>query len=156
MQQSAQADTMKMAMRGMAVLMIPFTYQMPCGVFCYWSTANAFSLSQTLLLKIPSVREKLDVPLPPKPPPTPLSSSSLPGKVEPLKNPIKAMLAQVRGESLTKVPVADLRASNGSKPAEAAGDGSAAPGAFSFDDKKHVKLRVHSQKPAKKSTKKKK
>ena len=52
MQQSDQMSTMKNAMRGMAVLMVPFTYQMPCAVFCYWSTANAFSLGQTLTLKV--------------------------------------------------------------------------------------------------------
>ena len=43
---------MKNVMRGMALMMVPITYQMPCAVFCYWSTANAFSLSQTLFLKV--------------------------------------------------------------------------------------------------------
>jgi hypothetical protein len=33
-------------------MMVPFTYEMPCAVFCYWSTANTFSLAQSLALKV--------------------------------------------------------------------------------------------------------
>ena len=35
--------------------MVPMTYQMPCAVFCYWSTANAFSLTQSLILKVSAI-----------------------------------------------------------------------------------------------------
>ena len=59
-----QAKTMKNVMRGMGVLMVPFTYHFPASVFCYWVSANAFSLGQTVLLnKVPGVREALGVPI---------------------------------------------------------------------------------------------
>ena len=46
------------------VLMVPFTYHFPASVFCYWVSANAFSLGQTVLLnKVPGVREALGVPV---------------------------------------------------------------------------------------------
>ena len=46
------------------VLMVPFTYHFPASVFCYWVSANAFSLGQTVLLnKVPGVREALGVPI---------------------------------------------------------------------------------------------
>lgn len=150
MAQSDQQATMKMAMRGMALLMVPFTYQMPCAVFCYWSTANAFSLTQTLALKVPGVREALDVPLPPKPPPT--QATALPDKVDPLQSPIKTLLAKVNGESLDKHPIASATVPPPPPPGgapslkDSAGDGSVAAGSFMFDDKKHVKVAVHSQK----------
>ena len=55
---------MKNVMRGMGVLMVPFTYHFPASVFCYWVSANAFSLGQTVLLnKVPGVREALGVPI---------------------------------------------------------------------------------------------
>ena len=53
-----QAKTMKNVMRGMGVLMVPFTYHFPASVFCYWVSANTFSLGQTVLLnKVPGVLE---------------------------------------------------------------------------------------------------
>ena len=59
-----QAKTMKNVMRGMGVLMVPFTYHFPASVFCYWVSANTFSLGQTVLLnKVPGVREALGVPI---------------------------------------------------------------------------------------------
>ena len=52
MPQTEQAGQFKTAMRVMAVAMLPMTYFMPAAVFCYWSTANVFSVSQTLVLKV--------------------------------------------------------------------------------------------------------
>ena len=44
--------------------MVPFTYHFPASFFCYWVSANAFSLGQTVLLnKVPGVREALGVPI---------------------------------------------------------------------------------------------
>jgi membrane protein insertase Oxa1/YidC/SpoIIIJ len=141
MQTNDQTNMMKNFMRGMAVVMVPITMNMPAAVFCYWTTANAFSVSQTLMLKVPGVREALDVPLPRPPPPT--ASTSLPKEINFSNNPVKAILASAKGESLTKIPVSDIRKSKA--------DDGAAPGSFAFDEKKHVKLAVHSQKPKKKN-----
>jgi len=146
MQTNSQTTMMKNVMRGMAVAMVPITYNMPAAVFCYWTTANMFSVSQTLVLKIPGVREALDVPLPLKPPPT--ASASLPEHLDFSKSPIKTLLAKAKGESLAKLPISDATPSS-------TGNDPLAPGAYSFDDKKHVKLKVHSSKPQKKGSKKK-
>ena len=37
---------MKMVMRFLALIMVPFTMNMPAGVFCYWTASNLFSLVQ--------------------------------------------------------------------------------------------------------------
>ena len=34
----------KNVMRGLGVCMLPVTYAFPTAVFCYWFTANSFSL----------------------------------------------------------------------------------------------------------------
>lgn len=138
MQTNEHASTMKNFMRGMAVVMVPITMNMPAAVFCYWTTANTFSISQTLLLKVPGMRETLDVPLPKPPPPT--LSSSLPKDVTFSNNPVKAILATAKGESLSKIPISSHSKTTSS-------GGVIAPGSFVFDDKKHVKLAVHSSKP---------
>ncbi|EME29894.1 Mitochondrial inner membrane protein oxa1-2 [Galdieria sulphuraria] len=49
-------------MRLMALSIIPFTYQMPSALFCYWVPNNLFSLAQTLLFKVPTVRKVLKLP----------------------------------------------------------------------------------------------
>jgi hypothetical protein len=92
-----------------------------------------------------------------------------PQEIDMGKSPIKALLAKARGESLAKQPFVDMAklqrankpaAANASAPSYAAkddADGGAPPppppvadaGAFHFDDKKHVKLNVNSQKPRK-------
>jgi membrane protein insertase Oxa1/YidC/SpoIIIJ len=60
----SQAALMKNVMRGMGIMMVPFTYHFPASVFCYWVSANTFSLGQTVLLnKIPGVREALGIPI---------------------------------------------------------------------------------------------
>ncbi|GAB4820631.1 hypothetical protein N2152v2_007677 [Parachlorella kessleri] len=53
---------MKMVMRFLALIMIPFTMNMPAGVFCYWTASNLFSLVQSLFIKIPSVKKVLGLP----------------------------------------------------------------------------------------------
>jgi len=69
-QSAAQQTMFRNVMRGMGVMMIPMTASFPTSVFCYWISANAFSLGQTVLLnKVPGVREALGVPKskPPEP-----------------------------------------------------------------------------------------
>ena len=56
------------------------------------SAANMFSLSQTLMLKIPGMRDFLDIPLPPPPPPPKLGEATT---EDMMKNPIKSMMAKV-------------------------------------------------------------
>ncbi|KAJ1455694.1 60Kd inner membrane protein-domain-containing protein [Pelagophyceae sp. CCMP2097] len=70
-QGKSQQQMFKWVMRGLAVVMVPMTYSFPASVFCYWLTANSFSLAQTLMLnKVPGVREALGIPkLPPAPKP---------------------------------------------------------------------------------------
>lgn len=53
---------MKNIMRGVAVVIVPFTLSLPASVFMYWTTSNLFSLGQTLLLKVPSVKRVLGLP----------------------------------------------------------------------------------------------
>ena len=42
-----QAKTMKNVMRGMGVLMVPFTYHFPASVFCYWVWPRENVLAET-------------------------------------------------------------------------------------------------------------
>jgi YidC/Oxa1 family membrane protein insertase len=53
---------MKNIMRGVAVVIVPFTLNLPAAVFMYWTTSNAFSLAQTMLLKIPGAKKALGLP----------------------------------------------------------------------------------------------
>lgn len=64
------AGQMKMIMRGMSVVIIPFTASMPAGLFAYWMTNNMFSLSQVAILKVPAVRDAVGL-LPPEALPKP-------------------------------------------------------------------------------------
>ena len=64
------AGTMKMVMRGMSLVIIPFTASMPSGLFCYWMMNNAFSLTQVSLLKLPPLRDAMGL-LPPSALPQP-------------------------------------------------------------------------------------
>ncbi|KAK9810108.1 hypothetical protein WJX72_005000 [[Myrmecia] bisecta] len=53
---------MKNFMRALAVIMVPLTASMPQSVFCYWITSNAFSLLQSIVLKVPAVKQALGLP----------------------------------------------------------------------------------------------
>eukprot|EP00884_Botryococcus_braunii_P009438 jgi/Botrbrau1/18496/Bobra.0072s0075.1 len=53
---------LKWFMRGLAVIMVPFTASMPAAVFCYWIPSNALSLVQSLALKSQSLRKALNLP----------------------------------------------------------------------------------------------
>jgi len=64
------AGQMKMVMRGMSVLVLPITANMPAGLFAYWMTNNLFSLSQVAILKLPAVRDAVGL-LPPEALPKP-------------------------------------------------------------------------------------
>ena len=55
--------------RGLAVIMVPITWNFNSAVFVYWVTNNTWSLGQTVLLKQPSVKKALGIWDPPKPVP---------------------------------------------------------------------------------------
>jgi len=59
-----QQSTMKFAMRGFAVAMVPLVIMsgIPNGVFLYWIPSNVFSLLQVLLLKVPFMKSLLGFP----------------------------------------------------------------------------------------------
>ena len=117
--------------------MIPFTYNMPCAVFCYWSTANCFSLAQTLMLRAPWIRDYLDIPATPIP--GSASTASLPEKIDPNENPFKAILAHTRGESLEKVAISrDMIQANKKNSIPTSES-------FQYDEKKHEVIAVHPQ-----------
>ncbi|XP_022688550.1 mitochondrial inner membrane protein OXA1L-like isoform X1 [Varroa jacobsoni] len=44
------------------VILLPFTMNFPAAVVCYWSTSNLFTLGQVAVLRIPAVRQRLDLP----------------------------------------------------------------------------------------------
>lgn len=48
----ATSTRMRLAMRGIAVLMVPMTMNFSSGVFIYFATSNMFSLAQTILLRV--------------------------------------------------------------------------------------------------------
>jgi YidC/Oxa1 family membrane protein insertase len=74
-----QTDTMrsrfKNIMRGVAVLIVPFTVDLPAGVFMYWTASNMVSLVQSSVLKIPSVKKTFGIPVLQKPGTAPASVS---------------------------------------------------------------------------------
>lgn len=53
----------KNIMRGVAVLIVPFTVDLPAGVFMYWTASNMVSLVQSSVLKLPSVKRTFGIPV---------------------------------------------------------------------------------------------
>lgn len=49
---AGSSTKMKAGMRGMAVLVTPFTMHISTGVFVYWTTSNFYSILQTLAFKV--------------------------------------------------------------------------------------------------------
>ncbi|KAF6173034.1 hypothetical protein GIB67_006410 [Kingdonia uniflora] len=64
------AGTMKNVSRVFATLMVPFTMSFPKAMFCYWITANLFSLVYGQIIKRPRVKEILGLPKMPVAPTT--------------------------------------------------------------------------------------
>jgi len=63
---SSDQDKFKWVMRGLAFVMTPLTMTMPQGIFVYWTTNNAISVTQAIFLKLPAVRKYFQMPEPPK------------------------------------------------------------------------------------------
>ena len=92
--ETSQQETFKWAMRGLAVAMGPLTMSMPQAVFIYWTTNNAISIVQTLILKQENVRIYFDIPKPPAPADTPALK---------MKNPFAAIGEMVQRETSRNV-----------------------------------------------------
>ncbi|CAL4114082.1 unnamed protein product [Meganyctiphanes norvegica] len=58
-----QSANVKLFLRALPIIMLPFTYSFPTAVLCYWVTTNTFSLVQVGFLKIPRVREYFKIPV---------------------------------------------------------------------------------------------
>lgn len=65
----AQARIMITAMRVLSAIMIPFTATFPAVMFVYWLPNNIVSFLSALLLQQSSIRKKIGIWDPPKPPP---------------------------------------------------------------------------------------
>ncbi|CAG8590362.1 2063_t:CDS:2, partial [Paraglomus occultum] len=48
--------------RGMCVLSVPIAAQAPTAICVYWLTSSTYSLVQSIVFSIPSVRKKLNFP----------------------------------------------------------------------------------------------
>lgn len=83
----------KWVMRGLAFMMTPLTMSMPQGLFIYWTTNNAVSVLQAIIMKVPTVRSFLDMPAPPK-----ASKSRAMGNIETASNPFKIAMDTVKKE----------------------------------------------------------
>ncbi|XP_072168947.1 mitochondrial inner membrane protein OXA1L-like [Diadema setosum] len=59
---NAQAQKMRTVLRVMPFVILPLIASLPKAVFCYWLTSNTFSMAQVAILKIPAVRQALNMP----------------------------------------------------------------------------------------------
>lgn len=66
MEGNSTSKTMKNVSRGFAALAIPLTASFSKAIFCYWITANLFSLMYGMVVKKPAVKKFLGVPIIPK------------------------------------------------------------------------------------------
>jgi len=76
-QQMQQNPMAKNVMRAFSLVVIPFTWNMPAGLFCYWITSNVMSLAQVGVLKNRAVKDALGFP------------PEVPKEVKPGSEPIK-------------------------------------------------------------------
>ena len=62
MNNNQQGVTMKWALRGLAVALVPMTWNFTQGVFCYWITSNTYSLFQAALFKSTMMKRIAGIP----------------------------------------------------------------------------------------------
>lgn len=58
---SQHGHLMKYVFRAIPIIMFPFTLNFPAAILCYWVSTNAISLIQVSVLKLPAVRQKLNI-----------------------------------------------------------------------------------------------
>ncbi|GAA6017203.1 hypothetical protein JCM10207_002570 [Rhodosporidiobolus poonsookiae] len=66
--QTTTTKNTKMILRGVMVLTLPFIAYFPAALLLYWVSNNFLSLVQTSILKLPAVRNLLNIPTPPPKP----------------------------------------------------------------------------------------
>jgi membrane protein insertase Oxa1/YidC/SpoIIIJ len=105
---------MKNVMRGIAVVMIPMTLDMPQAVFMYWSANSSFSVVQMLTLKNKALKKWLDIPDPPPEDPSIIDkprSNPLQGLMEAAKKAAEERKAQQAGTpSFIPTPLVSAKA----------------------------------------------
>ena len=62
MQQNTNSTQLKWVMRGLSVVMVPMTMNIPEGVFVYWSASNLISIAQAYMFKNEKIRALLMIP----------------------------------------------------------------------------------------------
>ena len=62
MNNNQQGLTMKWALRGLALALVPMTWNFTQGVFCYWITSNSYSLFQATLFKSTMMKRLAGIP----------------------------------------------------------------------------------------------
>ena len=58
----AQQQNMRLAMKGVSLLMVPMTASFESGIFVYWISSNMLSITQTVMLRKPGVRKLVGMP----------------------------------------------------------------------------------------------
>lgn len=53
---------MKLIFRVLPVIFLPVTVSMPAGCLLYWFTSNCFAIVQTLAMRNPTIKKKLNIP----------------------------------------------------------------------------------------------
>ncbi|ELT87155.1 hypothetical protein CAPTEDRAFT_171303 [Capitella teleta] len=59
---STMTPTMRTVMRVIPFVMLPVTINMPAAMLCYWATSNVVSLFQVGFLRLPGMRQRLNIP----------------------------------------------------------------------------------------------
>lgn len=58
----ANKEKYKWVFRGVSLMLLPVSIDLPAAVFLYWTTSNMFALGQTMLFRSPDMRKKFDMP----------------------------------------------------------------------------------------------
>ena len=100
-----QASTMKTVMRVLAVVMVPATMHFNSGLFVYWGANNIFSIVQTGVMKLPLVREALNIRSMPIPELTP--ELKLANSVNPVKLYVDKLHMKVEQDREAQIEIID-------------------------------------------------
>ncbi|XP_057746803.1 mitochondrial inner membrane protein OXA1-like isoform X2 [Arachis stenosperma] len=57
------STTMRNLSRAASVLVVPFAMELPKAIFCFWLTSNLFSIIYGLVIRVPSVKKSLGIPV---------------------------------------------------------------------------------------------
>lgn len=85
------SHVMKYVLRGLPLIILPFTVNFPGAILCYWATSNVITLLQVALIRVPAVREFFKIEKMVHHPP-----SSLPIKAQPFVKGIKESWSNIK------------------------------------------------------------